>query len=170
MPKNQLIDLYGSAAFTLNYPNVWGPPARTRRQWHLAPRCQSDTYLPPLASKGCIVLTNPDIDATSPPAGWRDAGDHQRQGRVDSKSQYRQHRDGAWSIARSLAHRRQERWLGIDADKLSIFRNPGKEEVLVVNFEQASHGPAEAGAKSQKKSSTGCTRLAAGRSSTRARA
>ena len=63
LPKSQLTDLYGSAAYPLSYPNEWD-----RRQgrdghgiWlHGTP---SDTYSrPPRASNGCVVLTNEDLD------------------------------------------------------------------------------------------------------------
>ncbi len=63
LPKNQLADLYGSAAYPLSYPNEWD-----RRQgrdghgiWlHGTP---SDTYSrPPRASNGCVVLPNEDLD------------------------------------------------------------------------------------------------------------
>lgn len=67
LAKKKLPDLYGEAAYPLNYPNEWD-----RRQgknghgiWlHGTP---SDTYSrPPRASDGCIVLTNPDISALAP--------------------------------------------------------------------------------------------------------
>ena len=63
LPKSQLTDLYGSAAYPLSYPNEWD-----RRQgrdghgiWlHGTPR---DTYSrPPRASNGCVVLPNEDLD------------------------------------------------------------------------------------------------------------
>ena len=63
LPKSQLTDFYGSAAYPLSYPNEWD-----RRQgrdghgiWlHGTP---SDTYSrPPRASSGCVVLTNEDLD------------------------------------------------------------------------------------------------------------
>ena len=63
LPKNQLADLYGSAAYPLSYPNEWD-----RRQgrdghgiWlHGTP---SGTYSrPPRASNGCVVLPNDDLD------------------------------------------------------------------------------------------------------------
>jgi len=62
--KDQLTDIYGPIAFPLNYPNAWD--RRMGRSgygiWlHGTP---SVTYSrPPRASDGCVVLTNPDIDA-----------------------------------------------------------------------------------------------------------
>jgi murein L,D-transpeptidase YafK len=62
LPRQKLTDFYGAGAFPINYPNAWD-----RRQgrnghgiWlHGTP---SDTYSrPPLASDGCIVLSNPDV-------------------------------------------------------------------------------------------------------------
>jgi murein L,D-transpeptidase YafK len=64
MPREKLADLYGTGAFPINYPNEWD-----RREgrggsgiWlHGTP---SDTFSrPPLASDGCVVLTNRDLDA-----------------------------------------------------------------------------------------------------------
>jgi murein L,D-transpeptidase YafK len=63
LPKSQLTDFYGSAAYPLSYPNEWD-----RRQgrdghgiWlHGTP---SGTYSrPPRASSGCVVLPNEDLD------------------------------------------------------------------------------------------------------------
>jgi murein L,D-transpeptidase YafK len=64
MPREKLTDFYGTGAFPINYPNEWD-----RRQgrngsgiWlHGTP---SDTFSrPPLASDGCVVLTNRDLEA-----------------------------------------------------------------------------------------------------------
>ncbi len=62
LPVEKLADFYGVGAFPLNYPNEWD-----KRQgksghgiWlHGVPK---DTYSrPPLASNGCVVLSNPDM-------------------------------------------------------------------------------------------------------------
>jgi murein L,D-transpeptidase YafK len=66
LPRKKLTDFYGSGAFPINYPNEWD-----RRQgrngygiWlHGVPR---EVYSrPPRASDGCIVLSNPDLEAVS---------------------------------------------------------------------------------------------------------
>lgn len=62
-----LADMYGGAAYPLNYPNEWD--ARHKRSgsgiWlHGTP---SNTYSrPPNASDGCVVLTNQDIKTLEP--------------------------------------------------------------------------------------------------------
>ena len=64
MPREKLAGLYGDGAFPINYPNEWD-----RREgrggsgiWlHGTPY---DTFSrPPLASDGCVVLTNKDLNA-----------------------------------------------------------------------------------------------------------
>jgi murein L,D-transpeptidase YafK len=64
LPRKKLTDFYGAGAFPINYPNEWD-----RRQgrdghgiWlHGVPR---EVYSrPPRASDGCIVLSNPDLEA-----------------------------------------------------------------------------------------------------------
>ena len=64
LPRKKLTDFYGAGAFPINYPNEWD-----RRQgrggygiWlHGVPR---EVYnRPPRASDGCIVLSNPDLEA-----------------------------------------------------------------------------------------------------------
>jgi murein L,D-transpeptidase YafK len=66
LPRKKLTDFYGAGAFPINYPNEWD-----RRQgrtgygiWlHGVP---SDVYArPPLASDGCIVLANPDLESVA---------------------------------------------------------------------------------------------------------
>ncbi|MFC7298989.1 L,D-transpeptidase family protein [Herminiimonas aquatilis] len=64
IPSSRLPDFYGSGALPINYPNEWDK--RTGRGgsgiWlHGTP---TDTFSrPPLASEGCLVLTNPDLQA-----------------------------------------------------------------------------------------------------------
>ncbi|WP_018151914.1 L,D-transpeptidase Cds6 family protein [Leeia oryzae] len=64
LPKSTLPDMYGDAAFPLNYPNEWDRrEGRTGHGiWlHGSP---SGTYSrPPLSSNGCVALTNPDLNA-----------------------------------------------------------------------------------------------------------
>lgn len=62
LSKSQLTDLYGSGAFPLNYPNEWDK--RLGRDGHgiWLHGTPSDTYSrPPLASNGCVVLSNSDL-------------------------------------------------------------------------------------------------------------
>ena len=64
MSRQKLPDLYGSGAYSINYPNEWD--RRHGRNghgiWlHGVPR---DTFSrPPWASDGCIALSNPDLDS-----------------------------------------------------------------------------------------------------------
>lgn len=63
LSKNQLTDLYGSDAYPINYPNEWD--ARQGRNGHgiWLHGTPSDTYSrPPLASNGCVVLSNDDLN------------------------------------------------------------------------------------------------------------
>ncbi len=63
LPRQQLIDFYGSGAYPLDYPNEWDRMhGRTGHGiWlHGTP---SNTYSrPPKSSDGCVVLANPDLD------------------------------------------------------------------------------------------------------------
>ena len=60
--KSKLTDFYGSGAYPINYPNEWD--TRQGRNGHgiWLHGTPSDTYSrPPLASNGCVVLSNDDI-------------------------------------------------------------------------------------------------------------
>ena len=62
LSKNQLTDFYGSGAYPISYPNEWD--ARQGRSGHgiWLHGTPSDTYSrPPLASNGCVVLSNDDL-------------------------------------------------------------------------------------------------------------
>ena len=62
LTKNQLTDFYGSGAYPINYPNEWD--TRQGRNGHgiWLHGTPSDTYSrPPLASNGCVVLSNDDL-------------------------------------------------------------------------------------------------------------
>jgi len=66
LAKNQLTDFYGPGAFPISYPNEWDK--RLGREGHgiWLHGTPSDTYSrPPKASNGCVVLTNPDMEAVS---------------------------------------------------------------------------------------------------------
>jgi murein L,D-transpeptidase YafK len=62
LTQNQLTDFYGKDAYPLNYPNEWD--TRQGRNGHgiWLHGTPSDTYSrPPLASNGCVVLSNDDL-------------------------------------------------------------------------------------------------------------
>jgi murein L,D-transpeptidase YafK len=62
LTKNQITDFYGSDAYPINYPNEWD--IREGRNGHgiWLHGTPSDTYSrPPLASNGCVVLSNDDL-------------------------------------------------------------------------------------------------------------
>ena len=64
LPRSKLTDFYGSGAFPINYPNEWDK--RHGRNGHgiWLHGVPSNMYSrPPRASDGCIVLSNPDLDA-----------------------------------------------------------------------------------------------------------
>ena len=64
LPRSKLTDFYGSGAFPINYPNEWDK--RHGRNGHgiWLHGVPSNLYSrPPRASDGCIVLSNPDLDA-----------------------------------------------------------------------------------------------------------
>ena len=64
LPRSKLTDFYGSGAFPINYPNEWDK--RQGRNGHgiwLHGVPSSMYSRPPRASDGCIVLSNPDLDA-----------------------------------------------------------------------------------------------------------
>ena len=150
VPKNQLIDLYGTAAFTLNYPNSWDRQRGRGGSGIWLHGTQSDTYArPPLSSKGCIVLTNPDIDVVA---------DYLQDGitpviisdRVEwiSRADWQREREDLASLLDVWRTEGRQAGAEVDADKLSIFRNPGRDEVFVLNFEQQARNGA---ASSQRK-------------------
>ncbi len=62
LASNKLPDLYGAAAYPLNYPNEWDRQQGKNGHGIWLHGTPSDTYSrPPRASDGCVVLTNPDI-------------------------------------------------------------------------------------------------------------
>ncbi len=149
VPKNQLIDLYGTAAFTLNYPNSWDRQRGRGGSGIWLHGTQSDTYArPPLASKGCIVLTNPDIDAV---AGYLQDGVTPViiSDQIDwiSRADWQREREQLASLLEAWRADGSQAGAQVDADKLSIFRNPGQDEVMVLNFEQPARHGAAAGQK-----------------------
>ena len=62
-----LADIYGDAAFPLNYPNEWDAEHGKKGSGIWLHGTPSNTYSrPPRASDGCVVLTNEDIKTLSP--------------------------------------------------------------------------------------------------------
>lgn len=62
-----LADIYGDAAFPLNYPNEWDRQHGKKGSGIWLHGTPSSTYSrPPRASDGCVVLTNEDIKTLSP--------------------------------------------------------------------------------------------------------
>jgi len=173
LPRKKLSDFYGSGAFPINYPNEWD-----RRQgrnghgiWlHGTP---SDTYSrPPRSSNGCVVLSNPDLDALarnlqigltpviiSEDVEWLSLDDWAQerktfdaeleQWRADWESRdterYLTHYSknflsGQENLASWGRHKRDvnatKTWIKLSINNVSVFRNPGKEDVVVVTFDQ----------------------------------
>ncbi|MCL2345429.1 MAG: L,D-transpeptidase family protein [Desulfobulbus sp.] len=66
LPRQKLADLYGSGAFPINYPNEWDRQQGRSGGGIWLHGTPSDTFArPPRASDGCVVLTNPDLDAVA---------------------------------------------------------------------------------------------------------
>jgi len=62
-----LPDFYGAAAYPLNYPNEWDSTHNRKGSGIWLHGTPSSTYSrPPRASDGCVVLTNPDLQAIGP--------------------------------------------------------------------------------------------------------
>lgn len=62
-----LPDLYGDAAYPLNYPNEWDKENNRKGSGIWLHGTPSSTYSrPPRASDGCVVLTNQDLKALAP--------------------------------------------------------------------------------------------------------
>lgn len=62
-----LPDLYGDAAYPLNYPNEWDKANNRKGSGIWLHGTPSDTYSrPPRASDGCVVLTNQDLKELAP--------------------------------------------------------------------------------------------------------
>lgn len=62
-----LADMYGGAAYPLNYPNEWDVQHNRSGSGIWLHGTPSNTYSrPPRASDGCIVLTNQDLESLAP--------------------------------------------------------------------------------------------------------
>lgn len=173
LPTQKLGDLYGTAAYPLDYPNEWD-----RRQgrgghgiWlHGTP---SDTYSrPPKASDGCVVLANADLTAlaknlqigTTPviisdSVEWLSLDDWQAERSAlnrkieewrsdwesrDSERYLRHYSKRFQSSNQNFEQFAQQKrqvnsskeWIKVQLANQSVFRNPGKEEFVVVTFDQ----------------------------------
>jgi murein L,D-transpeptidase YafK len=63
LSKNQITDFYGNEAFPLSYPNEWDIKQGRNGHGIWLHGTPSDTYSrPPLASNGCVVLSNNDLN------------------------------------------------------------------------------------------------------------
>ena len=171
--QSKLPDLYGSGAFPINYPNEWD--RRHGRTGHgiWLHGTPSDTYSrPPLASEGCVTLSNQDLLRISTyvqvgltpviisnEVEWLSLDDWQSERKNLQETIERWRRDwesvdvdrylshyskafrsdqqdlAAWTAQkRRVAQNRQ--WIKVGLDKISMFRNPGREDMVVVTFEQ----------------------------------
>ena len=173
LSRAKLGDFYGSGAFPISYPNEWDK--RQGRSGHgiWLHGTPSDTFSrPPLASDGCVVLANQDLDAISKQLQigltpviisnsieWLSLDDWEAereslrkeiaQWRTDWESRdverYLAHyakkfQSDGQNLAQWSARKRQvgsgKSWIKVATDNLSMFRNPGKEEMVVVTFAQ----------------------------------
>jgi murein L,D-transpeptidase YafK len=67
LPKKQLADLYGNAAYPLSYPNEWDKRNNRTGSGIWLHGTPSGTYSrPPRASNGCVVLANEDLEKLAP--------------------------------------------------------------------------------------------------------
>lgn len=173
LSRQKLGDFYGSGAFPISYPNEWDK--RQGRSGHgiWLHGTPSDTFSrPPLASDGCVVLANQDLDAISKELQigltpviisnsieWLSLDDWEAE-RESLRKEIAQWRTDweSLDVERYLAHyskkfqsdgqnldqwsakKRQvssgKSWIKVATDNLSMFRNPGKEEMVVVTFAQ----------------------------------
>jgi murein L,D-transpeptidase YafK len=173
LSPHKLGNFYGSGAYPINYPNEWD--RRKGRNGHgiWLHGTPPDTFSrPPLASDGCVVLANQDLDAIasdlqigvtpviiSNSIEWLSLDDWQAErsaliGTIDAWrhdwesrdiDKYAQHysreflADGQ-NFKQWIAQKRKvnvgKTWIKIDARNISMLRNPGKEEYVVVAFEQ----------------------------------
>lgn len=63
LPRAKLPDFYGSGALPINYPNEWDKlHGRSGSGIWLHGTPSASFSRPPLASDGCVVLTNPDLE------------------------------------------------------------------------------------------------------------
>ena len=173
LSPRKLGDFYGSGAYPINYPNEWDK--RKGRDGHgiWLHGTPSNTFSrPPLASDGCVVLANQDLDAIagdlqigvtpviiSDSIEWLSLDDWQAErtallGTIDAWRRDWESRDvdkyashysreflsDGQNFTQWMAQKRKvnaaKRWIKVDARNISMLRNPGKEEYVVIAFEQ----------------------------------
>lgn len=141
LDQKKLPDLYGKAAYPVNYPNELDKKqGRTGHGiWlHGSP---SDTYSrPPQASDGCVVLTNPDIEnlgnqleigqtpvVIAPSIHWVSAQEweQQRQNLRQAVEQWRKDWESR-QLERYFAHYSPEFWSD-SAPNLNVWENQKRE-------------------------------------------
>ena len=173
IPATKLPEFYGSGAFPINYPNEWDRRLGRNGYGIWLHGTPPDTYArPPLASDGCMVLANQDLDALadyvdpgqtpviiSNDVEWLSPRDWQAERNAlsrrierwrsdwesrDSDRLLSHYADDFHSDAHDLEEWSQQRrqinaskeWASVSLHGLSMFRSPGKDELVVVTFEQ----------------------------------
>lgn len=173
LARQKLPDLYGSGAFPINYPNELDKREGRGGSGIWLHGTPSNTFArPPLASDGCVVLTNQDLDSIagnmqvgltpviiSNAIEWLSVDEWSREREQFNQSieawrsdwesrdndRYLKHysktfKANGQNFEQFAEQKRQvnasKTWIKIKLDNLSMFRNPGKEDVLVVTFEQ----------------------------------
>ncbi len=67
IPDKKLPDFYGTGAYPINYPNDWDKRLGKTGYGIWLHGTPTDTYSrPPLASDGCVAMSNPDFSALKP--------------------------------------------------------------------------------------------------------
>lgn len=173
LPRAKLTDFYGLGAFPINYPNQWDRMNGRGGHGIWLHGVPSDTYSrPPLASEGCVVLSNQDLRdlssyvqiGTTPVVisdgvEWASLADWQTERTALDKqieawrsdwesrdvSRYLRHystrfRAGEHDYASWTRQKTQvaasKSFVKVELRKLSLLRNPGEQELVVVSFEQ----------------------------------
>lgn len=164
---------YGNGAFPLNYPNAWDRMHGRSGHGIWLHGVPADTYArPPLASEGCVVLANQDLDSLSAylqigvtpviisdGVEWLSLDSWQQerhaldteieQWRRDWESEdtnrYLSHYsrrfqsdklDYAGWAAQKRKINASKTWVKVKVSNVSVLRNPGKQEMVMVSFDQ----------------------------------
>lgn len=174
LPRSQLSDFYGSGAFPISYPNEWDKKQGRNGYGIWLHGTPSDTYSrPPRSSNGCVVLTNPDLNALSgmlqigvTPVIISEDIEWSTENRLRSEREALQQAMESWrrdweslDTRRYLRHYSRnfstpgegnyETWaarkhqvnsgktsIRVKLSGVSIFRYPGKNDLVTVTFEQ----------------------------------
>jgi len=174
LPRKKLTDFYGNGAYPINYPNEWDKREGRNGSGIWLHGTPSNTYSrPPRASDGCVVLSNPDLDALakylqigvtpviiSERVEWLTADEWsaERKAFIQAMDKWRTDWESL-DTNRYLAnysrgfeangenldtwsqHKRKvnsgKSWIKVGVSNLSMFRSPGKEDLMVVTFDQA---------------------------------